>query len=426
MKNPSEKIVFTGSGIVCGAGTSVAEVWERLASGETAVAPFTQFDGTKWPVKVAAEVLQDNRFLVADRKLHKTISRTDMFGIYATESAIEDSGLPTYREGLGEEETIDFNDRSGLIIGSGGGNYTSNYEYLPLITEAKGELPGFGRELANQVTPMWLLKNLPNNVLCHVGIRTQFKGTNACITNQCSSGVLAVAEAASAIWNNEADRIAAAGHDAPFEPEMVYYYHQLGLMSGAAPKPFDAGRNGTVFGEGSAAVVLEREADAKARGAKVLGEFLGFGCCSEATGILDLEPDGDGVRRAIEAALDDAGISKADVGMICAHGNGNQASDLTESMGIRHVFGDDIPPVTAFKWAYGHLIAASGIADLVMILEALKRGIIPGIATLEEVDSLIAPFPVSREATKPRSDIALLICQGFGGMNVVLAVRGRC
>ncbi len=93
MKNPSEKIVFTGSCIVCGAGTSVAEVCERIASGETGPAPFTQFDGTKWPVKVAAEVLQDNRFLVADRKLHKTISRTDMFGIYATESAIEDSSV---------------------------------------------------------------------------------------------------------------------------------------------------------------------------------------------------------------------------------------------------------------------------------------------------------------------------------------------
>lgn len=428
MKHAGKKIVFTGSGIVCGAGTSVAEVWERLEKGETAVAPFTQFDGTNWPVKVAAEVLQDNRFLVSDRKLHKTISRTDMFGIYATESAIEDSGLAAYREGLGEEETNAFNNRTGLIVGTGGGNYRSNYDYLPLMTAAKaapeGELPYFGRELSNQVTPMWLLKNLPNNVLCHVGIRAQFKGTNACITNQCSSGVLAVAEGASAIWNNEADRIAAAGHDSPFEPEMVYYYHQLGLMSGAAPKPFDGGRDGTVFGEGSAAVVIEREADAKARGAKVLGEFLGFGCCSEATGILDLEPDGDGVKRAIEEALADAGITAAEVGLICAHGNGNQASDLTESMGIRHVFGDDIPPVTAFKWAYGHLIAASGIADLVMILEVLKRGTIPGIATLEEVDSRIAPFPVSREAATPRSNIALLICRGFGGMNVVLVVRG--
>ncbi|NLT71233.1 MAG: beta-ketoacyl-[acyl-carrier-protein] synthase family protein [Verrucomicrobiaceae bacterium] len=428
MKKAGEKIVITGSGIVCGAGASVAEVWERLEKGETAVAPFTRFDGTKWPVKVAAEVQQDNRFLVSDRKLHKTISRTDMFGIYAAEKALDDSGIPQHREELGAAETEVFNDRTGLIVGTGGGNYHSNYDFLPLMTEAKaapeGEMVHFGRELGNQVTPMWLLKNLPNNVLCHVGIRGDYKGTNACITNQCVSGVLAVAEGAAAIWNDEADRIAAAGHDAPFEPEMVYYYHRLGLMSGEAPRPFDAARDGTVFGEGAAAVVLERESNARARGAKVLGEFLGFGCCGEASGILDLEPDGDGVKRAIEAALADAGITADQVGFICAHGNGNEASDASESRGIRGVFGENIPPVTAFKWAYGHLIAASGIADLVMVLEALKRGLIPGIATLGEVDLRISPFPISRQATAPRGDVALLICRGFGGMNVVLVVRG--
>ncbi len=423
MKGSGEKIVFTGSGIVCGAGATVEEVWGHLERGETAVGPYEQFDSEKWPVKVAAEVKQDNRFLVSDRKLHKTISRTDMFGIYAAETAISNSGLLSHREGLDESSVDGFNDRTGLIVGSGGGNYTSNYDYIPVIAEAKGELPVFGRELSNLVTPMWLLQNLPNNVLCHVGIRGQFKGTNACITNQCAGGVLAVAEAASAIWNGEADRIIAAGHDLPFEPEMVYYYHKLGLMSGAAPRPYDVDRDGTIFGEGAGAVVLEKESDAIARGAAVLGEFLGFGCCSEATGILDLAPDGDGVTRAIEEALADAGIDASDVGVICAHGNGTPASDLTESIGIRKVFGDSIPPVTGFKWAYGHLIAASGIVDLVMTLEMLKRGIVPGIATLSVLDPVIGSFPVTREATKPRSDVALLICRGFGGMNVALVVK---
>ncbi len=423
MNTGKEKIVFTGSGLVCGAGATVQDVWTRLEQGETAVAPYTQFDSEKWPVKMAAEIQQDNRFLVSDRKLHKAISRTDMYGIYAAESAIENSGIPSYREGLAEESVDRFNDRTGLIVGSGGGTYSSNYDYFPLITESKGELPAFGRELGNMVTPMWLLQNLPNNVLCHVGIRGQFKGTNACITNQCVGGVLAVAEAASAIWNGEADRIVAAGHDHPFEPEMVYYYHKLGLMSGDIPKPFDAERNGTVFGEGAGAVVLERKADALARGANVLGEFLGFGCCSEATGILDLAPDGDGVERAIQEALRDSGLEPSEIGVICAHGNGTPASDLTESMGIRRVFGDSIPPVTGFKWAYGHLIAASGIVDLVMTLEMLKRGVIPGIPSLREVDPLIQPLPVSRTAAIPRSEVALLICRGFGGMNVALIVR---
>ncbi|MDF1858602.1 MAG: beta-ketoacyl-[acyl-carrier-protein] synthase family protein [Verrucomicrobiales bacterium] len=423
MKNASEKIVITGRGIVCGAGATPDDVWSVLESGETAVGPYSQWDGEKWPVQVAAEVKENNRTLVPDRKLHKTISRTDMFGIYAADQAIAESELLAHRDALEETEQGPFNDRTGLIVGAGGGNYSSNYDYLPLITEAEGSLQKFGSELSNMVTPMWLLKNLPNNVLCHVGIRGQLKGTNACITNQCSSGIMAVAESASAIWNGEADRIVAAGHDSPFEPEMVLYYHKLGLMSSEAPKPFDEQRSGTIFGEGAASVVLERESDAEARGAEVLGEFLGFGCCSEATGILDLDPDGDGVRRAIEQALDDADLAPSDVGLICAHGNGTRASDLTESIGIRHVFGDAIPPVTGFKWAYGHLIAASGIVDIVMTLEALRRKSAPGIPTCEKVDPEIGDFPVSTESVTPSSDVALVICRGFGGMNVVVALR---
>lgn len=429
MSDSREPIVFTGSGIVCGAGGSVAEVWEKLSSGETAVRTFTQFDPAKWPVQVASEVLLTDRELVSDRKLHKTISRTDMFGIYAAEQALGSSGLPSHRDALPESEQAAWNDRTGLVVGTGGGNYKSNYDFLPLMTEAEaapeGALHHFGKELGNQVTPMWLLKNLPNNVLCHVGIRGQYKGTNACITNQCSSGILAVAEAAYLIENGEGDRIAAAGHDSPFEPEMVYYYHKLGLMSGAAPRPFDTSRDGTVFGEGAAALVLEKESEAKARGAEILGEFLGFGCCNEATGIVDLAEDGNGVSRAIEEALANAGISKDEVGLICAHGNGNQASDRTEAMGIRRVFGDRVPPVTAFKWCYGHLIAASGIADIVMALEALKQGLAPGIATLAEVDPVIGEFPVSSANRRIDGKIALVICRGFGGMNTVVAVRAR-
>jgi 3-oxoacyl-(acyl-carrier-protein) synthase len=150
---------------------------------------------------------------------------------------------------------------------------------------------------------------------------------------------------------------------------------------------------------------------------------LGFGCCSEATGILDLDPDGDGVSRAIEQALTDAGLAPSDVGMICAHGNGTSASDRTEALGIQAVFGDAVPPVTSFKWAYGHMIGASGIADLVLTLEALKQRCVPGIPTLTEVDPELTDFPVQQGNSEPLSDVALVICRGFGGMNVVLAVR---
>jgi 3-oxoacyl-(acyl-carrier-protein) synthase len=155
----------------------------------------------------------------------------------------------------------------------------------------------------------------------------------------------------------------------------------------------------------------------------VLGEFLGSGCVCEATGILDVRPDGDGVSRVIELALADAGVTREQIGMIVAHGNGTRASDASEATGIRRVFGESVPPVTGFKWAYGHLIAASGAIDLVFALTALRQQIVPGIATLNSLDPELAPFPVSATAQKPRGGIALVICRGFGGMNVALVVR---
>jgi 3-oxoacyl-(acyl-carrier-protein) synthase len=271
---------------------------------------------------------------------------------------------------------------------------------------------------------MWLLKNLPNNVLCHVGIRYGFKGANACVTNQCVGGALAVAEAAASIRAGEADRAAAIGHDSPIEPETVLHYHRLGLLSDAALRPFDRDRDGTVFGEGAAALVLETTAGAEARQAAPLGEFLGAGCATEGTGILDLYPDGDGLSQAIRLGLADAGLSPEAVGMIVAHGNGTRASDASEAMAIRRVFGENPPPVTGLKWAYGHLIAASGVLDLVLALTALRQGVVPGIPTLNSLDPDIAPFPVSSTPQQPRSDVALILSRGFGGMNVALLVRG--
>jgi 3-oxoacyl-[acyl-carrier-protein] synthase-1 len=420
----SPRIAITGSGAVCGAGLTVEKIWAAIVSGQSAVTPITQWDAEHWPVKVAAGVNGvSNQQLVEDRKLHKSISRTDLFGIYAGGEAIKSSGISAHRETLDTATVATFNDRSGIIVGSGGGNYRSNYEYFPLMTSAGDDLQKFGAELGSSVNPMWLLKNLPNNVLCHVGIRHMFKGTNACITNQCAGGVLAVAEAAESLRTDEADRIVAVGHDTLIEPEAALGYHKLGLLSKDALRPFDRDRAGTIFGEGAGAVMLEKLDDAQARNAVILGEFLGHGCVTEATGVVDLRPDGDGPSRAIALALADAGIAAADVGMIVAHGNGTPASDASEAKAILRAFGGNPPPITAFKWCVGHLFAASGILDLALALEALRQGVVPGIPTLNEVDPEFSSLPVSREPQKPRSDVALVICRGFGGMNVALVVR---
>jgi 3-oxoacyl-[acyl-carrier-protein] synthase-1 len=234
---------------------------------------------------------------------------------------------------------------------------------------------------------------------------------------------LAVVEAAAALRAGEADRALAVGHDAPIEPQMVLVYHQLGLLSSDGLWPFDTRRSGSLLGEGAAALVLETEAAATARDARVLGEFLGSGCATDAKGLLAILPDGDGLAGAILMAFDDAGIGPRDVGMIVAHGSGTRPSDASEAAAIHRVFGATTPPVTAFKWAFGHPLAASGTLDAVLALITLRRGVVPGVATLRQLDPDLGNLPVSAGPQVPRSSVALVLNRGFGGSNTALLLR---
>jgi 3-oxoacyl-[acyl-carrier-protein] synthase-1 len=368
----SRRILITGTGAVCGAGRTVESIWNAIVAGQSAVAPITQWDPGQWPVGVAAEVpTSELRTLVEDRRVQKMISRTDFFGLYAAGEAIRDSGLLAHRDTLEPSAADQFNERTGVLAGSGGGTYRSSYKFFPLLTAAAEDKAAFGHDLETTVDPMWLLRQLPNNVVCHVGIRHGFKGTNACVTNHGVGGAMAVAEAAAALRANEADRAVAVGHDAPIEPETVLHYQNVGLLAPEALRPFDRARAGTIFGEGAGAVMLEAAEAAQARGSAVLGELLGSGCVSEATGILDVRPDGDGLVRSITLALQEAGVSPGTVGMVVAHGNGTRASDASEAAALRRVFAGTPPPMTSFKWAFGHSVAASAALDLVMALKAL-------------------------------------------------------
>jgi len=420
------KIVVTGTGAVCAGGSDPASILDRILAGESAIGPIAQWDTTGWPVTVAGEIADFNaRALVEDRKLHKLIRRTDLLGLYAATRAIAASGLAAHRATLAEADAAVFSDRSGVYVGSGGGNYQNQYDFFPLMTEAKDALPVFGRELGNTVNPMWLLRTLPNNVLGHIGIQHGLKGPNACITHHSVGGVLSIVEAFEGLRQGEADRAIAVGHDAPIEPQMQLYYHRVGLLAREALRPFDVRHDGSLFGEGAAALALETEASAAARGAPVQGEILGGGCVCEADGLIGIRDDGDGVARAIELALADAGVAPGEVGMIVAHGNGTKLSDSSEAAALRRVFGAAMPPVTAFKWAFGHLIAAAGTLDAVLALEALRRGVVPGIATLETLDPDCAPLAVAAARARPQSDIALVVNRGFAAANAALVVRAR-
>lgn len=418
------KVVVTGTGAVCAGGMTPEDILDAVSAGRSSIAPIKQWDTTGWPCRIAAEIADFNpRALVDDRKLHKLIRRSDLVGLYAAGRAIERAGIIAHRGTLDASAAAIFSDRTGVYVGSGGGNYENQYDFFPLFTAANGELPAFGRELANTVNPMWLLRTLPNNVLGHIGIKHGLKGPNACITNHSVGGTLAVIEAFEALRNGEADRAVAVGHETPIEPQMVLYYHRFGLLATEMLRPFDARHDGSLFGEGAGALFLETEDSAKARGAPVFGEILGGGYGCEAQGLTAIRDDGDGLERAIGQALEDATLTPADIGMVVAHGNGTPQSDVSEAAAIRRVFGAAAPPVTAFKWAIGHLIAAAGILESVLALAALARNVVPGVATLACLDPDCAALPISSAAQTPRSKVALILCRGFAGTNAALVVR---
>src|SRR5258706_541250 len=325
------RVVITGTGAVCAAGRAPEAILEAVRAGRSAIAPIRQWNASTWPRQVAGEIPEFNaRELVEDRKLHKLIRRTDLFGLYAASKAIEAAGIAARRDAI---------------------------------------------------------------------------------------------DAAEALRNGEADRAIAVGHDAPIEPQMVLYYHDVGLLAKETIRPFDARRDGSLFGEGAAALALETEASARERDAAVLGEILGGRSATDASRLLAIRDDGDGLARAIELALRDAGIRPTDVGMIAAHGNGTPQSDASEAAAIRRVFGDAAPPATAFKWAFGHLIAAAGILDAVLALHALRERSVPAVATYAVAANACKGARVSAEAQAPRGDIALILCRGFASTNAALLLR---
>lgn len=421
---PRERVLITGWAAVCAAGSGVEEIWESAAAGRSAIAPIRGWDASRWPAPLAGEVCVAPKDLVDDRKILKLVGRGDLLGLHAASRAADSSGLIACRAGLDPGAAAAFNERTGVFSGSSGGEYRSQHDFLPLLAASGGDLVELGRRLPEVVSPLWLLRVLPNNVLCHAGVRLGFKGTNACITNHGASGALALAEAACALRAGEADRAVAVGHAAPVEPQCIFYYHGAGLLSPEALRPFDARRDGTILGEGAAAAILETESSAESRGARPLGEVLGSGCSCEGSGALSIRDDGDGVERAVLAALEDAGIAARDIGMIVAHGNGGRRSDASEVAALRRVFGAGLPPVTAFKWVFGHLIDAAGTMDALLAVESLRRGVVPAIATLREVDPEFGSFPAVREPAEPGSDLALTVSRGFGSVTVALVLRG--
>jgi 3-oxoacyl-[acyl-carrier-protein] synthase-1 len=419
----SERVVVTGAGVVCAGGHEVDTVWERLAAGDSAIAPIGCFDASAWRFRQAGEIADfDARTLVPDRKLHKLIRRSDMLGLYAADRAVAAAGWGEAASALNAAERVAFLDATGVFVGSGGGSYANQCDFLPLLHDGAGDLPRFGAGVMHAVHPMWLLRSLPNNVLCHIGIRHGFRGPNSCIVNHSSSGALALIEAVAALRAGKAERVLAVAHEAPLEPQTLHYFASFGLLTPTLLRPFDRRHDGTLLGEAGAALCLEGADAARQRGAPILGEVLAGSCVTEAEGLLAVRDDGAGVEDAIRLVLQRAGVAAAQVGMIAAHGNGTPPSDVSEALALGRVFGAAMPPVTAFKWAFGHTLAASALLELVLALESLRRAAVPGVAPLEEIDPRCGDLAMAAATRPPRGDTALVVSRGFAGVDAALLI----
>lgn len=419
----TERVLVTGYGCITAAGDNAEQSWASIKQQQTGIGKISLWDVSEWKYQLAGELKNYNpRKMLTDRKLLKLLSRHDIIGLNAVTQALEHSDLLTYRASLAK--TDEFNERTGIFAGSPGNKYQQQYDFMPLITHAEGKLDLFAKHLFDDVHPMWLLRILPNNVLAYTGIQYGFKGPNQNITNHAVSGLQAIIEATMAIKTGLIDRAIVIAYDSCVEPQSLYYYSHMGLVSNTAVKTFDHKRDGTIFAEGAGALVLENVSSARKRQAKVYGEILSGASVSEANGIFSVSEDGDGLKRVISLSLEKADLHPSQIDMIVAHGNGNVKSDASEANAISEKFPHNKLPVTGFKWALGHTLTASGVIETIMCLYALREQLVPGIATLEQQGHDCQGIAVSAHAMPINATVGLVLARGFASLNACIAVKG--
>lgn len=415
-----KRVFITGLGAIGATGHSLDDIWNALLAGEHGIEPVAELDNLPWKMAGLVKDLQPAKMLL-DRKLAKVISRQDILGIYAATSAVSQSGLIPYRDAL--DCPIAFNESTAVFAGSPGNKYVQQYDFLPLLTKSQGDMRVFGAELTETVHPMWLLRILPNNVLAYTGITYGFKGMNHNIANHATGGTQALLEAWQAIVHGQAERAVVVAYDMGPEPQGLFYYDKLGVLSHRHLKPFDTERDGTILAEGAAAIVLESEDSVKARNAHCYAELVGGQSTTEGQGLFSLSQSGEALTSLLQSILEKAQLQPKDIGMITAHANGNPLSEDTEALAIQRTFGDYSIPVTGFKWSLGHTLCASGLMDTVLSCMALQTKTIPGIANLTQPAFACQALNLSAKARPLQTPAALIINRGFASMNAALVIK---
>jgi 3-oxoacyl-[acyl-carrier-protein] synthase II len=407
--NQQQRIVVTGIGAVSPLGHDLCSSWAAIVAGTSGIARITRFDPTGFKTTFAGEVKD---FDAAARMGRKDARRTDRFTHYAVAAAIEaleQAGLI-----IGQDNA----ERVGVLMGSGmGGAETLDTGMETVLTQGPGRL-----------SPFFMPMFLANMASGTVAIVTGAKGPNFSPVSACASSAHAIGEAAEIIRRGEADVMIAGGSEAPLARMVVAGFNAMDALStrnddpAGASRPFDAGRDGFVLGEGGAALVLESAAHAAARGARVLAELSGYGATDDANHMVQPAPGGSGAARAMTLAMDRAGLTPRDIGYINAHGTSTQLNEKFETQAIKAAFGDDAytVPISSTKSMTGHLLGAAGALEAAFAIEAMNNGVLPPTINQTDPDPDCDLDYVPNQAQRAELQHVMSNSMGFGGHNVSL------
>ena len=427
MPTPTDRrrVVVTGIGMINPMGWDVASVWDGMMAGGSGVAETTLFDASGFPTRISAEIKNwDVTRAVADGADYTARGRHTQFAMAAATQAINDSGIA---------DVIDDPTNFGVYLGSGEGNQDFGAFSNMMVEALKGgcyDEAAFIAAGLRTLDPAAELEQEPNMPAAHVAARFNAQGPNFNCLTACAASSQAVGEATEIIRRGEADVMIAGGTHSMIHPFGVTGFNLLTALSESndhptkASRPFDAGRNGFVLGEGSAMVILEELQAAKKRGATIYGEVTGYGTTADAYRITDIPPDGHGGIAAMRMAIGDAGLNPADIGYVNAHGTSTKVNDRVESLACREVFGEaamDVP-VSSTKSMMGHLIAAAGVTEMIVCLQAINRGVLPPTINYETPDPDCTLDYIPNEPRESKIDHALNNSFGFGGQNVTLCL----
>ncbi|HET7240946.1 MAG TPA: beta-ketoacyl-ACP synthase II [Gemmatimonadales bacterium] len=406
------RVVVTGLGLVTPVGTDVESSWSALLAGTPGAAPITKFDPQQLSVRFACEVKGFDALRYMDRKEARRYDLFAQFALAAAHQAVTQAGL---------EGKVPDPDRVGVVIGSGiGGMQTYEENCKAYVTKGP-----------DRVSPFFVPMFIPDIAAGLVSIRYGLKGPNYATVSACASSAHAIGDSYNLIRHGQADAMVTGGAEAAITGLTVAAFSNMKALSSrndspeTASRPFDADRDGFVLGDGGAIVVLEGLEHAERRGARILGEVLGYGLSGDAYHITSPAENGEGAQRAMRACLADGKIDPQDVGYINAHGTSTEQGDIAETQAVKAVFGEQARKLIfgSTKSMTGHLLGAAGALEFGVSLLAATCGVIPPTINQFTPDPQCDLDCAPNRKVERRVDVALSNSFGFGGHNVTLAVR---